>query len=423
MSENVNPEPAESQDPDVDVTQAETKPFHRAGRPKYQVGIIGALITAMVVIMAMQMDRLPYLSQISTYDVYFDDAGGLVTGDVVLVAGVNVGTVEGISLAETDQGLKAKISFRLNDTVVMGDRTRAAIKTETVLGRRNLTITPIGTGRIKPGGSIPVDSTVSPYSLSDALEDATSTLATTDTDQLNKALETLTETFSKTPANVSGAVEGVSRLSKAIADRDNALSDLLRQARGVTQIVGQRSNQIRDMLIDANALLGELNIRREALRQVIKGTKDVTAEITGFVEDNNAQLKPVLDKFNGVLDILNDNEENFGKAIDNLGPYANILGEAVSSGPYFSSLVGLPTWGDYFGTFLKVLQRKYPEAAKYFYQYSGNPLFPKNWNQGPDAGAPDVGRPSPKRQYPTPIPQQPQNNNDLNPSQRHGTGG
>ncbi|MGB3304373.1 MCE family protein [Gordonia sp. (in: high G+C Gram-positive bacteria)] len=405
---------------DVD---ADPQPFVRDGRPKWQIGVIGVILTAMLVITAMQIDRLPFLSQISSYDAYFDDAGGLVTGDVVLVSGVNVGTVQNISIADTADGLKAKIRFRMNDTIEMGDRSRASIKTETVLGRRNLTITPIGTERIRPGGSIPIDSTVSPYSLTDALDDATSTLETTDTDELNRALETLTQTFSKTPANVGEAVTGVGRLSKAIADRDNALSDLLRRARGVTDVVGQRSDQIRQMLLDANALLGELNLRREALRQVIKGTKDVTAQITLFIEENNAQMKPVLDKFNGVLNILNDNEENFGKAIDRLGPYANILGEAVSGGPYFSSLVGLPTFGDYFGTFLKVLQRKYPEAAKYFLDYSGNPLIPKNWEPGPNVGAPDVGRPAPKRQNPTVIPQAPQNNNDLPPGQRHGNGG
>lgn len=416
MSENPESTAAEA------VPEPKPKPFARAGRPKFQIGLIGVLLTAMIVIMAMQMDRLPFLTQISSYDVYFDDAGGLVSGDVVMIAGVKVGSVEGIDLAETDDGLKAKVHFRLNDTVLMGERTRASIKTETVLGRRNLTITPIGDGRIRPGGSIPVDATVSPYSLTDALDNATNTLAETDTDQLNKALATLTETFSKTPANVGGAVKGVSRLSKAIADRDNALNDLLRRARGVTDVVGERSGQIRQMLIDANALLGELNLRREALRQIIAGTRDVTAEISRFIDDNNEQLKPVLEKFNGVVDILNDNTDNFSKAIDRLGPYANILGEAVSSGPYFSSLVGIPTFGDYFGTFLKVLQKKYPEAAKYFYDYSGNPLFPKNWGPAPNVGAPDVGRPEPKHQYPTPLPQQPQNNKNLPPAQRHGTG-
>ncbi|MFT4086955.1 MAG: MCE family protein [Gordonia sp. (in: high G+C Gram-positive bacteria)] len=368
------------------------------------MGVIGVVLTVMVVISALQVDKLPFLSQVSTYDVLFDDAGGLVPNDIVTVAGVHVGTVEGVSLAQTSDGLKAKVHFRLNDTVVLGDRTRAAIKTETVLGRRNLTLIPIGTGRIRPGDTIGVDATSSPYSLSDALDDATSTLKETNTDQLDKALQTLSETFSDTPAGMRGAVEGVGRLSKAVADRDNALNDLIMRARGVSDIVGNRSKQIEQMMLDANALLGELQMRRTALRQLITGTKDVAAELSGFVDDNNEQLTPVLNKFNRVLDILNDNAENFSKAIDNLGPYANILGEAVSAGPYFSSLVGIPTFGDYTGAFIKILQRKYPEAAEYFAKYAGFPLLPNNWSPGPDNGAPDVQRPTPSNAPPTPAP-------------------
>ena len=385
------------------MSEAQT-PDRRTKRSKASVGVIGVVLTAMLVISALQMDRLPFLSQISTYDVYFDDAGGLASGDVVMVAGIAVGKIEGLTLDQSDDGTRAKVRFRLNDTVVLGERTRAAIKTETVLGRRNLTLNPLGEGRLEPGQSIPVDATVSPYTLTDALDDATTTLRDTDTDQLNKALSTMSDTFSKTPENVRGAVDGVGRLSKAIADRDNALNELLDRARGVTDIVGKRSQQIRDMLIDANSLLGELNIRRQAVRQLITGTRDVASQITGVVNDNQEQLRPVLEKFNGVLDILNDNEENFGKAIDNLGPYANILGEAVSSGPYFSSLVGLPTFGDYMGAFMRVMQRKYPEAAKYFYDFSGGPFFLKNWGQGPNSDAPDIPRETPKRTYPTPQP-------------------
>lgn len=166
------------------------------GRSRVQIGLIGVVVTAMVVIVAMQMDKLPYLSPISRYTAYFDDAGGLVNGDIVTVSGVKVGTVENIALAPTDQGTKAAVTFRMNDTVVMGTDTQAAIKTETVLGRRNLTILPHGGGRIRPGESIANRNTIAPYSLSDALDESTNSLAQTDTDQLNKALDTLSVTFS-----------------------------------------------------------------------------------------------------------------------------------------------------------------------------------------------------------------------------------
>ncbi|MGX7696743.1 MCE family protein [Gordonia polyisoprenivorans] len=377
----------------------------RGGRTRRQIGLIGIVVTAMVVVVALQMDKLPLISPISTYTAYFDDAGGLVTGDIVTVAGVDVGTVEGIRLASTDAGTKAAVSFRMNDTVSMGTDTQAAIKTETVLGRRNLTILPHGTGRIEPGGEIPNRNTVAPYSLTDALDNATDTLSQTNTAELNKALDTLSVTFSATPDQVQGAVDGVAKLSKAVADRDNALRELLAKASGVTQVIGDRSKQLNQLLLDANMLLGELQFRRAAIAQLISGTRDVAAQISGFINDNNAQLTPVLDKFNKVLDILNDNENNLKETVDRLGPFANALGESVANGPNFDSLVGVSTFGDYTATFMKVLQQKYPEVAQAF-SYSGFPLLPNAWSQAPGANPPPR-TPVPSPTIPTPPPSTP----------------
>ncbi|AZG47923.1 MCE family protein [Gordonia insulae] len=379
---------------DADVAREDK----RGGRSRAQIGIIGVVITALVVVVALQMDKLPYLSPISTYTAYFDDAGGLVSGDIVTVSGVNVGTVQAVSLANTDRGTKAAVTFRMNDTVLIGIDSQAAIKTETVLGRRNLTIVPHGPSRIKPGGEIPNENTIAPYSLTDALEGATDTLADTNTEQLNDALNVLSDTFSETPSQVRGAVDGVARLSKAVADRDETLRALLGKANQVTKIVGDRSQQINRLLLDANSLVGELQLRQQALGQLISGTRDVSAQISGFIADNNAQLTPVLNKLDGVLKILTDNEASLKGAIDQLGPYANVLGEAVASGPYFSSLVGIPTFGDYTAVFMKVLQRKYPEVWRAF-SYT-NPVDPKGFTLQPGYD-PNAPRPkAPKPSYP-----------------------
>ncbi|MXP19946.1 MCE family protein [Gordonia sp. HNM0687] len=385
-------------------TEAEvSREAKRGGRSRAGIGIIGVVVTTLVVVVAMQMDNLPYLRPISSYTAYFDDAGGLVTGDIVTVAGVNVGTVQNIELAPTDDGTKAAVTFRLNDTVVLGTETQAAIKTETVLGRRNLTILPYGTGRIEPGGQIPNRNTVAPYSLTDVLDDATTTLSETDTDELNEALTTLSAAFAKTPDQVQDAVDGVGRLSAAIADRDNTLRELLAKANGVTKILADRNQQINSLLVDANSLLGELQMRRAAIAELITGTRDVAAQVSGFIADNNAQLAPTLEKLDGVLDILNDNEQSLRETIDRLGPYANALGEAVSNGPNFDSLVGVSTFGDYTATFLEVLRQKYPEAAKAF-SYSGFPLLPNAWSEAPPAGSrPESPKPPPAT-YPTPPP-------------------
>ncbi|MHC3003785.1 MCE family protein [Gordonia metallireducens] len=373
------------------------------GRSRAQVGIIGIVVVAMVVITAMQMDKLPYLAPISTYSAYFDDAGGLAKGDIVVVSGVQVGTIEGIELAGTDQGTKVKVSFRMDDTVEMGDETQAAIRTETVLGRRNLTVIPHGGERIKPGGSITLGNTIAPYSLQDALEGATDTISGTDTDQLNTALETLTVTFSETPDQVQGAVNGVARLSKAVADRDEELRALLAKANQVSKIVGDRNDQINRLLIDANALVGEIEMRRYALKQLIKGIGDVTTQLRGFIAENNEQLTPVLQKFDRVATILTDNEKNLKETIDRLGPFANTLGEAVASGPNFDSLVGLNSFGDYTAIFLNALRGRYPQLWQSL-MYSGFPLIPDYYKPGPPDNTDTPRGPLPTPTYPKPSP-------------------
>ena len=177
----------------------------RGQRTRAKTGIIGFLVIGLVVLTALQMNNLPFLAPVSTYRAFFDDAGGLVPGDVVAVAGVNIGSVENIALANTPDGTKAAVRFRINDKVKLGVDTQAAIKTETVLGRRNLTLIPHGPGRILPGGEIANENTVAPYSLTDALDNASGTLEETDTDQLRVAVDTLSRTFSATPASVRGA--------------------------------------------------------------------------------------------------------------------------------------------------------------------------------------------------------------------------
>ncbi|WP_020105952.1 MCE family protein [Nocardia sp. 348MFTsu5.1] len=379
--------------------QAEEARRKKRGEPdRARVGFIGVVIAALVVIVALQMDKLPFLSNGSVYTALFDDAGGLATGDIVVVAGVNVGTVQGISLADTDNGTKAKVTFNMADTVRVGDASTAIIKTETVLGRRNLTLVPEGTGKLMPGDT--VERTVAPYSLTDALEGATDTIEQTDTDQLNAALNTLSDTFSHTPDSVRSAVDGVARLSKAIADRDESLSQLLNRAGSVTDVVARRSGQINTLLVDANSLLGEVQARRVALGQLITGTEAVTAQISLFIDNNNAQLTPVLEQLNGVLAILQDNQENLAVTLDELGPYANVLGEAVSSGPYFSSLVGLTTFGDYTAIFMRVFQQKYPEAFEAFTKYAFK--IPPTIIVRPDMEhSPDSNVPAPAPSYPS----------------------
>ncbi|WP_327148613.1 MCE family protein [Nocardia sp. NBC_01329] len=299
------------------------------------IGIVGLVLAVAVALSALQFERLPFIRSGATYTAYFADAGGLVTGDDVEVAGVRSGKVEDVEL----DGAQVLVRFSLDESIVLGDKTSAAIKTNTVLGRKSLSVAPDGDGALKVADTIPLTRTTSPYSLNEALGDLAGTVGGLDLQKVDQTLDALSSAFADTPAPLRSALDGVTALSRTINARDQALSDLLRRAQDVTKILADRADSINALLVDGNQLLGELDRRRTAISQMIVYVNALAQQLSGLVHDNEAQLKPALDKLNSVLDLLQRNRDNINGALDGLGPFAAALGEQVGSGPYFNAYV------------------------------------------------------------------------------------
>ena len=87
---------------------------------------------------------------------------------------------------------------------------------------------------MEEGTQIPLERTVSSYDVVTAFSDLTRTTERIDTDQLAASLDVLATEFADTPENVRTALDGLSRLSRTIASRDEKLRELLRSANSVT---------------------------------------------------------------------------------------------------------------------------------------------------------------------------------------------
>jgi phospholipid/cholesterol/gamma-HCH transport system substrate-binding protein len=307
-----------------------------AERNRMTVGIVGTLILTLSVVAVFSYDKIPFLNGTSDYSAYFAEAGGIKAGSDVRVSGLGVGRVSGIHLA----GTKVLVDFTVRDGVDLGNRTEAAIKTETVLGTKFLELTPRGDGAL--AGPIPLERTKSPYDLPDALGDLTTTISALDTTQLSSALTTLADTFKDTPPDLKIALEGVARFSDTLNNRDAALRNLLTNANTVTAVLAKRSDQIAGLVANANALLAELLLQRNSVDALMNNLTAVSHQISALVNDNRTQLKPAVDKLNGVLGILDNRKKELQRTLYLLRRYAMSFGEVLGSGPFFkASLVNL----------------------------------------------------------------------------------
>lgn len=299
------------------------------------VGAIGLAVILVVLGVALNTTKVLDLRG-TAYSALFSEAGGIKEGDPVKVGGFEVGRVTGVEL----DGPDVRVDFRLTDSAVhLGDRTTAAVSVATVLGDKFLKLDSAGEEDQEPGTPIPRDRTVAPYDLPQALETLTHTSQQIDTQQLSKALDTVSETLDGKGPQLKSAVDGVDRLSQTIASRDQALRDLLGHAQGVTGVLAQRSDQVKLLITDGNLLLGELQARQKDIGELLANASSLAQQLNGLVADNREQIGPALDRLNNVLAVLQQNEDNIAKILKGAIGYATGVGEAVSNGPFFNAYV------------------------------------------------------------------------------------
>jgi phospholipid/cholesterol/gamma-HCH transport system substrate-binding protein len=297
------------------------------------VGAIGLAVTGGLVLGATQYDKLPFFSSGTTYQAYFAEAGGLVAGAEVQVAGYRVGQVSSVTL----DGPRVLVAFTVDDHIGVGDRSEAAIKTKTLLGSKALLVSPRGDGHQQ--GPIPLQRTTAPYQLPDALGDLAATISGLNTDQLSASLMTVSDTLRDAPPQLRAAAQGVARFSDTLDARDSALRNLLANAKKVSSVLGERSQQIAGLVADTNALLAALLTESGALNHILDNLTGLAQQLSGLSADNRQQLKPALTKLNETLTIIDDRKDALKKAIPMLARYAMSLGEAVGSGPYFKAYI------------------------------------------------------------------------------------
>lgn len=297
------------------------------------VGAIGVALTGVAVLIGLNYHNLPVINSRTQYTAYFDQAGGLTSGAAVQVSGLQVGDVSEVTL----DGPRVLVTFKVNRGVFLGDRTEAAIKTKSLLGAKILELTPRGNTELS--AAIPVERTTPPYQLPDALGDLATTIDQIDTGQLSESLNTLAQTFAGTPPELQAAVTGLSRFSHSLNNRDEQLRTLLTHANAATKVLAQRSDQVVSLIADTNALLAQLRTESSALDQVSVNLSYLSRQLSGFIADNREQMRPALDKLNGVLTIIANRRQRVQDSIKRLDAYAMSLGESLSTGPWFNSYV------------------------------------------------------------------------------------
>lgn len=299
------------------------------------IGLVSMSVLAVLLVAAFRAQDLPVIGGGDTYYAEFAEAGGLQSDDEVRIAGVRVGQVKSIELAD---GV-VRVAFQVKTDSGFGPDSRADIKVKTLLGSMYISLDPAGSGQLEEGATIPVERTSSPFDVVEAFEGLADTAGDIDTDQLARSLTTLADLTRNTPEEFRAALDGVSRLSTNIADKNEEIGSLLLNLERVSSVLDDRDEDLVDLMSDADVLFQALVARRDQIHRLLVSTQELSRELTRLVRDTRGDLEPALQELEDVLAVLNKNEDNIDDSIRLMAPFYRVFSNTLGSGPWFDTYI------------------------------------------------------------------------------------
>jgi phospholipid/cholesterol/gamma-HCH transport system substrate-binding protein len=296
------------------------------------VGAVGLLVIAAMLLLAFNTGKIPLLAG-RHQSAALSEAGGLKPGDDVRIAGVKVGKITSVDLEKAH----VRVDFTVSRSTALGSQTGAAVRIKTILGQKFLALDPAGKGRLDQ--EIPLSRTTAAFDVVDAFSDLAKTAENIDTNQLATSLDTIANTFRDSPKDVRAAVDGLGRLSRTVASRDDKLRSLLDHAHGVTGVLSARNAEIVSLLADGDLLLQELRKRRADIHTLLVNTATLADQLTGLVRDNRAAVRPALLHLKNVLAVLETNQGNLDSSIRLLAPFVRVFANTTGNGRWFDTYI------------------------------------------------------------------------------------
>jgi phospholipid/cholesterol/gamma-HCH transport system substrate-binding protein len=233
----------------------------------------------------------------------FLDAGQLVSGDVVTVAGHKVGSVGAITL--TNNGL-ADVELDISDSSLdpLSRRTTATIGQLSLTGVTNrfVSLAPgVGGGQIPNGGTLPATQTKGIVDLDVVLD----TLTPQVRNSLAKILQTGAR-FVQPPTGselnqfalyLNPALSQLTNLGAEIVSDKYALDRLVASAANVSGTLASHDSQLSGAVANTAQVLGELASERAALQDVLQRAPAVlhlSNKVLAHVDSTLANLNPAL---------------------------------------------------------------------------------------------------------------------------------
>jgi phospholipid/cholesterol/gamma-HCH transport system substrate-binding protein len=218
----------------------------------------------------------------NSYKADFVDATGLVKGDDIRIAGVKVGSVQGVSIVDRD---RAQVTFSVQADTALTQSTHADIRYRNLVGQRYIALTnEIGsTGVLKPGSTIPTSRTSPALDLTVLFNGFKPLFQALSPSDVNELSYEIIQVFQGQGGTLNGMLAHTASITQTLADRDQVIGHLITNLNSVLAHVGDRNRQLNQLITTFRDFVGGLKHDRGAILGSLDQISNLTVQTADLV--------------------------------------------------------------------------------------------------------------------------------------------
>jgi phospholipid/cholesterol/gamma-HCH transport system substrate-binding protein len=253
----------------------------------------------------------------------------------VRIAGVEVGTIQSISF---NPDATVRVEFAIDDSVVLTEGSRAAIRYDNVIGGRYLALEERTGGlRVLPsGGTIPVARTQPALDLDSVIGGFKPLFRALDPDQVNALTGQLISVLQGQGATIGSFLQQAAAVTNTLADRDVLIGQVIDNLNAVLGSLGSQTDRLDTAVTSLSDLVNELANRKTDVSNALAYTDAAAGSVADLLTQSRAPFSKVVHETDRTSSIAVADHDYLDNLLNTLPDKYRALGRQGMYGDYFS---------------------------------------------------------------------------------------
>jgi phospholipid/cholesterol/gamma-HCH transport system substrate-binding protein len=271
----------------------------------------------------------------ATFVAEFTNVSGLKKGDIVRIAGVEVGKVQDISV---NRDATVRVEFSADNSVVLTEGSRAAIRYDNLFGGRYLALQE-GAGGVKtlnPGQTIPLARTEPALDLDALIGGFRPLFRALNPDQVNELSGQLLQAFQGQGPTIGTFLDQAAAVTNTLADRDQLIGQVIVNLNLVLGSLGGQSDKLDKAVTSLSALIHGLAERKTDISNAVAYTNAAAGSVADLLSQAREPFQKVVHETDRAAGIVVADHDYFDNLLNTLPDKYRALGRQGMYGDFFS---------------------------------------------------------------------------------------